>query len=130
MPASCRLFTGIAHLRYKLLCITGDASARPLTGFFSSTMSSPETILNGSDGQANRPPNGEVKKRKRGATRLSCAECRRYACTTLGMTAKTVADFLAIPLLPDSSCVATVQSLVALVLKEGVPRYALMVRCL
>ncbi|EKM50390.1 uncharacterized protein PHACADRAFT_263672 [Phanerochaete carnosa HHB-10118-sp] len=40
-------------------------------------MSSPEANLNGADGQGQKSlVNGE-KKRKRGATRLSCAECRR-----------------------------------------------------
>ncbi|PSR73788.1 hypothetical protein PHLCEN_2v10358 [Hermanssonia centrifuga] len=40
-------------------------------------MSSPEASFNGLDSQGQKGPPGEVKKRKRGATRLSCAECRR-----------------------------------------------------
>ncbi|KAF7798002.1 hypothetical protein EIP86_009212 [Pleurotus ostreatoroseus] len=40
-------------------------------------MSSPEAAFNGQDNPLAKPPAPEVKKRKRGATRLSCAECRR-----------------------------------------------------
>lgn len=39
-------------------------------------MSSPEAPFNGAGDPLSKPP-GEPKKRKRGATRLSCAECRR-----------------------------------------------------
>lgn len=40
-------------------------------------MSAPESSFNGAVNHLPQPPGTEVKKRKRGATRLSCAECRR-----------------------------------------------------
>lgn len=85
-------------------------------------MSSPEASFNGADNPLNKPPAGEVKKRKRGATRLSCAECRRYRAI------KGPHIQFTLPLVPGSNFAATVPFHAGRVSNAGARRYVQTVR--
>lgn len=85
------------------------------------SLSSPETPLSTQVSGAHLLP-GEPKKRKRGATRLSCAECRRCAPPVRPPLCSTH------PHLLDSSFGVTAQFPAAPASREGVQQYVLTVR--